>query len=276
MNSSTSQKQDSRQLLPKDKGLIKFLRGPLFAVICILLVLLTNLRHAVSVYAEITDSSMTLWSFEFTYIIAMMLAIDFAVIAFSVNGNKPAAKVFAIAIGLINLFFYFSKIGLPESWVNPNCTDCLPNYLIWIKYAPATILSSLSGYAIYYFNEIFIKNIEWDNYLKSLQSEVEEWREKYHNLKNQQIKASQEMVDDLEKQKSLTIDLLDWISEQQNYAGAKTNTLHKRRSRAKEKLTKSTTDGEKLKAKLEMLAIDHHLENRNNLVQSHLNGQESY
>ena len=273
MNSNPTIIPQPEPSLPKQARLIKFLKGSTFAVICILLILLTNLRHAVSVYFYLTGSGPNSDSFGTAYIVGMMLAFDLAVIAFSVNGNKSAAKVFALSTGLINLFYFYTKIGLPESLLNPGCSMCDPAYIHWMRYAPAVLFSSMVGYAIYYFTEIFIGNIEWEGVLNSIRAERDDWQQKYLNLNQKKQEDMELLKTQLSQQTELTLQLINWIAEEGNYDAAKVNTLQKRRSRARERIANGSSEEEKLKAKLEILVLDHHLENRDSQELVLFNGQ---
>ena len=228
------------------KGMMAFLKGPKFALFAIILILLSNIRHAVVVYIEITGlgQSDTISQWEYIYMIGMMLAIDVAVVAFTVNGNQAAAKAFAWLIGIINLIYYYLQIGIPESTLQGG-----------VYYFGAVCLSAAWGYAIYYFNEVFVSHLEEDERLETIRGERDTWQKRYNDLQGR----VETLKDQQQTQTDTQTILLSRIAGLEGFAKLQADSLRRRRSRALEKLGNGVSPEEKTKYELDILVIDHFL-----------------
>lgn len=145
-------------------SLMRFLRTEYAALVGMILILLATVKHAFEVYLMVMypETEPSLW--QMIYIAVMLIAIDFAVLIFTIHGNSYAAQTFAFLIFLVNLFAFWQHIPWP-GW-NPSAFGYIPGFLF----------SGMFAYGLYYFTDVF------SDLLKN-RSITGEWKEKY--LKSQ-------------------------------------------------------------------------------------------
>lgn len=146
---------------------MKILRTEYAALVGIFLILLATIKHAFEVYTAVMyiDTEPTLW--QNVYIAIMLIAIDFAVILFTIHGNSYAAQIFAFMIFLVNLFAFWQDIPW-EGWK----IEAIVNYF------PGLLFSSMFAYGLYYFTDLFSDLLQKENRLGELQEELKETQEK--------------------------------------------------------------------------------------------------
>ena len=142
---------------------MKILRTEYTALVGILLILLATVKHAFEVYTSVMyiDTEPTLW--QNIYIAVMLVAIDFAVILFTIHGNQYAAQTFAFMIFLVNLFAFWQEIPW-EGWEEMTITS----------YIPGLLFSSMFAYGLYYFTDLFSDLLREENRLEEIASKYEE------------------------------------------------------------------------------------------------------
>ena len=162
---------------------MKFLRTEYAALIGILLILLATVKHAFEVYTSVMymDSDPDIW--QKVYIAIMLIAIDFAVLLFTIHGNNYAAQTFAFMIFLVNLYAFWHPISLPKWGIE------------WFIYFPGFLFSAMFAYGLYYFTDLFSDLLLKSNKLGELREELEESKIQISSLeveiKNQQTEFSQ-------------------------------------------------------------------------------------
>ncbi len=137
------------------------------ALIGLVLVLLTTIKHNVAVYASLTGIQPGTWLY--LYALLMVLAIDAAIIVFASNGNKRAAMGFSIAVAGLNLYYYHIE-GV--------------DILSWAA-LPAAIFSGITAYSIYWFTEIFLSRIQSTDELHLLKIEKADLLLKLSNMQTE-------------------------------------------------------------------------------------------
>lgn len=150
---------------------MKVLRTEYAALLGIILILLATVKHAFEVYTEVMyiNSEPTLW--QNIYIAIMLVAIDFAVVLFTIHGNSYAAKTFASMIFLVNLFAFWQEIPW-TGWEEMAITSYIPGFLF----------SCMFAYGLYYFTDLFSELLHRQNRLGELMEEVKEAQEKVGEL----------------------------------------------------------------------------------------------
>ena len=162
---------------------MKFLRTEYAALIGILLILLATVKHAFEVYTSVMymDTAPDIW--QKVYIAIMLIAIDFAVLLFTIHGNNYAAQTFAFMIFLVNLYAFWH----PTQW--PDWGTGL------FIYFPGFLFSAMFAYGLYYFTDLFSDLLRKSNTLGELRDILEESKNHISSLeaamKNQQAKFSQ-------------------------------------------------------------------------------------
>jgi hypothetical protein len=171
---------------------MKFLRTEYAALVGMILILLATVKHAFEVYLMVMypTSSPSLW--QMVYIAVMLIAIDFAVLIFTIHGNSYAAQTFAFLIFLVNLFAFWHHIPWP-GW-NPNA----------FCYIPGLLFSGMFAYGLYYFTDVFSDLLQtrsitggWKEKYQEAQGEIADLQNKIDTLeteKNQLAKAAQNQV----------------------------------------------------------------------------------
>ncbi|MEL7533918.1 MAG: hypothetical protein AAFN10_21585, partial [Bacteroidota bacterium] len=122
---------------------MKFLRTQYAALFGIILILLATVKHAYEVYISIMYINTEPDLLATIYIITMLVAIDFAVLLFTIHGNTYAAQTFAFMIFLLNLFAFWHHLSWP-GWEAD----------LFI-YSPGLLFSAMFSYGLYYFTEVF-------------------------------------------------------------------------------------------------------------------------
>ena len=168
---------------------MKFLRTEYAALVGMILILLATVKHAFEVYLMVMypTSSPSLW--QMVYIAVMLIAIDFAVLIFTIHGNSYAAQTFAFLIFLVNLFAFWHHIPWP-GW-NPNA----------FSYIPGLLFSGMFAYGLYYFTDVFsdllrtrsISN-EWKEKYEITQGEISELGEQIELLKHENEELTERTV----------------------------------------------------------------------------------
>lgn len=120
---------------------MKTLKHPLTSALVLLLILLSNTRHALYEYERITGDGPEMR----IYNVLALLAIDMAVFLFALHGQKKFALGFTGAILLINLRHY---LPIPEAW------ETAAQVFMAIPFA------LLYTVGIYMFSEIFKTTLE--------------------------------------------------------------------------------------------------------------------
>lgn len=110
------------------------------------------------------ETEPSLW--QMIYIAVMLIAIDFAVLIFTIHGNSYAAQTFAFLIFLVNLFAFWHHIPWP-GW-NPSAFGYIPGFLF----------SGMFAYGLYYFTDVF------SDLLKT-RSITGEWKEEYQKTQGE-------------------------------------------------------------------------------------------
>lgn len=176
-----------------NSGGLNFLRSQWTALTGIILILLATLKHSYEVYEVVMGTPQDVWSK--VYVILMLLAIDFAVILFTLHGNRGAAGLFAFFIFVLNLFAFWNRLEVP-GW----------DFMNWIPFIPGLIYSGMFAYGLYYFTDIFVNQIEEDaektallNDRNTLLSENKELRQTL-----QKREDNSEMVNKLEQDRKRT------------------------------------------------------------------------
>lgn len=162
---------------------MKFLRTEYAALLGILLILLATVKHAFEVYTSVMymDAVPDIW--QKVYIAIMLIAIDFAVLLFTIHGNSYAAQTFAFMIFLVNLYAFWYPIQWPD-WGTG----------LFI-YFPGFLFSAMFAYGLYYFTDLFSDLLRKENRLGELREKLDESGSLVSSLeselKNQQAEYSQ-------------------------------------------------------------------------------------
>lgn len=145
---------------------MRFLRTEYAALVGMILILLATVKHAFEVYLMVMypETEPSLW--QMIYIAVMLIAIDFAVLIFTIHGNSYAAQTFAFLIFLVNLFAFWHHIPWP-GW-NPSAFGYIPGFLF----------SGMFAYGLYYFTDVF------SDLLKT-RSITGEWKEEYQKTQGE-------------------------------------------------------------------------------------------
>lgn len=160
---------------------MRFLRTEYAALVGMILILLATVKHAFEVYLMVMypESEPSLW--QMVYIAVMLIAIDFAVLIFTIHGNSYAAQTFAFLIFLVNLFAFWHHIPWP-GWE-----------LSAFKYFPGLLFSGMFAYGLYYFTDVFSD-------LLQNRSITGEWKEKYQEAQGE-ITTLNTKIESLKKEK---------------------------------------------------------------------------
>ena len=113
----------------------------------------------------------SLW--QMFYVAIMLLAVDYAVLQFTIHGNDYAAQTFAFFIFLLNLYAFWEHLAWPGWGVG------------LLKYFPGIIFSGMFAYGLYYFTDIFSQLLKDRQELESLQDERESSKAKISHLENE-------------------------------------------------------------------------------------------
>jgi len=169
---------------------MKFLRTEYAALAGILLILLATVKHAFEVYTSVMYIDTAPDLYQQIYIAIMLIAIDFAVLLFTIHGNNYAAQTFAFMIFLVNLYAFW----YPVTW---------PGWDVGLFiYTPGLLFSAMFAYGLFYFTELF------SDLLRS-RSIIGEWQEKYQE-------AQKEIANLKHKIESLNLEKKQLIEESQN------------------------------------------------------------
>ena len=154
---------------------MKFLRTQYAALFGIILILLATVKHAYEVYISIMYVNTEPDLLATIYIITMLVAIDFAVLLFTIHGNTYAAQTFAFMIFLLNLFAFWHHLNWP-GWETE----------LFI-YFPGLLFSAMFSYGLYYFTEVFSELL----YVAKQKAETVE-QDKAKNIELQALTAKAE------------------------------------------------------------------------------------
>lgn len=181
--------------------IMKILRTEYAALVGIFLILLATIKHAFEVYTAVMyiDAEPTIW--QNVYIAIMLIAIDFAVILFTIHGNSYAAQTFAFMIFLVNLFAFWQEIPW-EGWK----IEAIVNYF------PGLLFSSMFAYGLYYFTDLFSDLLQKENRLGELQEELVQAMENISSLE-EEIETQKSNIDTFSQENEK---LLQQLSEMEN------------------------------------------------------------
>jgi len=159
---------------------MKFLRTEYAALVGMGLILLATVKHAFEVYTQTMypSSEPSIW--ESIYIAIMLIAIDFAVLLFTIHDNRYAAQTFASLIFLLNLFAFWQN----TSWGGWNESMLL--------YIPGLLFSGMFAYGLYYFTDVFSELLRSHKEQGDLQEKVNQAQETITSL--QETMADQEQT----------------------------------------------------------------------------------
>ena len=152
---------------------MKFLRTEYAALFGMILILLATVKHSFEVYLSVMyiETEPSLW--QMAYVAIMLLAIDYAVLQFTIHGNDYAAQTFAFFIFLVNLFAFWQN----KSW---------PGWGIeLLSFGPGLLFSAMFAYGLFYFTDVFSGLLHNRNHLEELQSENEEKKQALQVLQNE-------------------------------------------------------------------------------------------
>lgn len=150
-----------------------YIKNPWVALFALILVLLANLKHSISIYFSITQQEST--TIGLIYVGFMVIALDFAVLVFAVHGNKWGSRLCALLIGTMNLYYFWSHLDFP-GWTMK---------LEWLAFLPGLIYSSLWTVGLSYFAEIFTSYLQADERLLIADEKVRESLNKMKKLSDE-------------------------------------------------------------------------------------------
>jgi len=169
---------------------MKFLRTEYAALLGILLILLATVKHAFEVYTSVMymDVDPDIW--QKVYIATMLIAIDFAVLLFTIHGNSYAAQTFAFMIFLVNLYAFWHPISLPEWGIE------------WFIYFPGFLFSAMFAYGLYYFTDLFSDLLREENKLGALRNSLEKSKEEIFCLESamEKLQAEKSQIEEEKKE----------------------------------------------------------------------------
>lgn len=170
---------------------MKFLRTEYAALLGVLLILLATVKHAFEVYTSVLymDTEPDIW--QKVYIAIMLIAIDFAVLLFTVHGNDYAAQTFAFMIFLVNLYAFWQPVQWPDWGIG-----------LFI-YFPGFLFSAMFAYGLFYFTDLFSKLLREENKLGELRNSLEKSKEKVFSLESDMEKLQTEYSQLLEEKEEL-------------------------------------------------------------------------
>lgn len=180
---------------------MKILRTEYAALVGILLILLATVKHAFEVYTSVMyiDTEPTLW--QNIYIAVMLVAIDFAVILFTIHGNSYAAQTFAFMIFLVNLFAFWQEVPW-QGWEIRSMVNFIPGFLF----------SGMFAYGLYYFTDLFSDLLREENRLGELQEELVQAMENISSLK-EEITTHKSSIAEISLEKESLLRQLSQVEE---------------------------------------------------------------
>lgn len=253
------------------------LRSPLFVMVGMILTLLFTIKHGVIVYMAITGTPIDFSTWEgianIIYVGLMIMSLEVGILILAFHGKKVSAIVFATVVVIINLYFYYIDIGLPQVSPLPDTLGEDPTNNIeasfmtsrevfreYLKYIPALLLSILPGYFIYAFSECLVEDLAEMAHKNRLNTKVQKLEHQVQNV-HQQVVSAHEETDEKQLQMEL---LVQEAAEKLNNSLSR-STLYKRRQKVREKLSKNElSNEEKVKAGLDLDIINHALNGHEN------------
>lgn len=211
---------------------MKNLKSPWVAVAGIVLVLLATVKHSVLVYIEITETPEK-W-YHYAYLSMMIIAIDTAVIIFSVHGHKSASNIFALMIGIINLYFFWNPMAVPGM-----------SFSGLVPFLPGLLYSSLFTAALMMFTDIFISQMEQEDELSGLYTQMEKYQSESSELKRQLEAARKKLNTDVSDDRKLLEAAIDMLITQGAVGDKNLETLKRNLRNAKTRLNSGLTPEER-------------------------------
>ena len=190
---------------------MKFLRTEYAALFGILLILLATVKHSFEVYVSVMYLGEAPSYWQMFYVAIMLLAVDYAVLQFTIHGNDYAAQTFAFFIFLLNLYAFWEHLAWPGWGVG------------LLRYFPGIIFSGMFAYGLYYFTDIFSQLLQDRQELESLQDERESSKAKISHLENE-LSLKTETLDQLSMEKEDLVLQLESLKEnQKNFQSMSSN-----------------------------------------------------
>lgn len=161
---------------------MKFLRTQYAALFGIILILLATVKYSFEVYIHVMFPDMEPTVIQVVYIAVMLIAIDYAVLLFTLHGNDYAARSFAFFIFLVNLFAFSQHIPF-EGWD-----------LSLLRYFPGFLFSCMFSYGLYYFTEVFSNLLVQDDRIEELVKETSTQKSRLSILEKDNSKLEQAKI----------------------------------------------------------------------------------
>ena len=158
---------------------MKFLRTQYAALFGIILILLATVKHSFEVYIHVMFPQIEPTMIQMVYIAVMLIAVDYAVLLFTLHGNDYAARSFAFFIFLVNLFAFCQHIPF-EGWD-----------LSLLRYFPGFLFSCMFSYGLYYFTDLFSGLLSEDNRIEELEEETQNQKSRLSTLEKDNSKLEQ-------------------------------------------------------------------------------------
>lgn len=253
------------------------IKNPWTALAGLSMVLLATIRHSVLVYISVTHQSPE--PLTYVYAAAMLLSLEFAVVIFSVHGQRKASWTFAILIGVLNLYYFWADMTYPSQI---QAVTILP-------FLPGMIYSSLFAASLAYFAETFSSYIEADNRLMKLGEELQAWKEKakvqgeqLRSLKATQSKGVEEseeyqrllgenkrMAEEVGRMAEEIHGFATWMAIEQKLNESTTDAIRQQEKYYREKVDSETDPAKKAYARLRWYAALTKKQSHNGHQQSH-------
>ena len=152
---------------------MKFLRTQYAALLGIILILLATVKHAFEVYVFVMFPEVEPSLLQMVYIAVMLIAIDYAVLLFTIHGNDYAAQTFAFFIFLVNLYAFWQHIP----WMGWEVSI--------LRYFPGLLFSAMFSYGLFYFTDVFSTLLHKENRLERLERENDEYLKRLSSLEKE-------------------------------------------------------------------------------------------